>query len=329
MFEISICIPSFNQPESLEKTLSTLVSQDTKNVQILINDGNSDNKNLDVVNGFTKSLNIKYVKDPGRTIDTALLDLIEIADGKYIWWFGDDQFKEDAIKEAINCTKSDYDCIYVNGVLHNSNRLLVESNVKATNDKNIFLNAIGINIGFVSSFIFKKSSSISFIDKVRNFMIEEKKFVPSPTFSNVYILLHIIAKGDNFLFHSKPLFTCVPHDGNHFLKSKVRDSGIVLNDAFFVFGINMKDIFVLFHDQFDRALIKKLINDSFKSAWRGVIVGTAMGWDTTKSYNEFSKKLSLLKNYYNQPEIFLALPLFLLPERIVRFLYRIFKLIKA
>lgn len=305
------------------------MSQDTKNVQIVINDGNSDNKNLDVVNRFTKLLNIKYVNDPGRKVDAALLNLIEISDGKYIWWFGDDLFKKNAIKEALNCTKGDYDCIYVNGVIHNSNRLLLESNDKITNDKNLFLNAIGINIGFISSFIFKKNSSVLHIDKVKNCMIEEEKFVPSPTFANVYIFLHVIAKGDNFLFHSRPLFTCQPHDGDHFLKTKVRDSGAVLNDAFFVFGVNMKDILILFLDQFDEAVIKTLINDSFKSAWRGVIVGSALGWDTTKSYNGHSKISALIKNYYNQPEIFLALPLFLLPEKIVRLLYRIFKQIKG
>ncbi len=81
MFEISICIPTFNQPEMLKKTLDSLLLQDNENVQIVIHDGNDD-ENQAVVSKFTGLLNIEYIHKPGRSVDVALLELIEISSGK-------------------------------------------------------------------------------------------------------------------------------------------------------------------------------------------------------------------------------------------------------
>ena len=160
-------------------------------------------------------------------------------------------------------------------------------------------------------------------------MSKEVTSVPNPTFSNVYIFLHVISSSNNFFLCSQPMFVCHPHNSDYFLKTKVNDLGLILNDAFFVFGVNLKNIFLLYQDQFDKDIIKSLIKSSFKSAWRGVIVGSALGWDTTTKYKGYSKKLALLKNYYNQPEILLALPLFLLPKVVIKFLYTFFKQIKG
>jgi len=321
MFEISICIPTFNQPEMLKKTLDSLLLQDNENVQIVIHDGNDDDENQAVVSKFTGLLNIEYTHKPGRSVDVALLELIEISSGKYIWWFGDDIFNQGALKKVLKCIKNNYDCIYVNGTIAGSNKLLLNIDNKITSDKDLFLKSIGINIGFISSFVFIRSVAISHIDIVKKHMIEEARVVPTPTFSNVYILLYVISRGDNFLLHSSPLFLCNPNDSNHFLKTKVKKSGVILNDAFFVFGVNFKDILLMYQDQFDVNTIKFLINASFRSAWRGVIVGSALGWDTVKGFGDFSKRLSLIKHYYNQPEMLLALSLFLLPVKILRIFY--------
>jgi glycosyltransferase involved in cell wall biosynthesis len=328
MFEISICIPTFNQPDMLKQTLDSLLLQENEDVQVVIHDGNYDDKNQEVVSKFTGLLNIEYVNKPGRSVDTALLDLLEMSSGKYIWWFGDDVFNQGALKETLKCIKNNYDCIYVNASIADSNKLLLNIDNEITSDKNLFLKLIGINIGFISSFIFLRSVAVSHIDIVKNHMIEEARSVPAPTFSNVYILLYVISRGSNFLLHSTPLFICHPNAPDQFLETKVKDSGVILNDAFFVFGVNMKDILLRYQDQFDKNTVKSLINASFRSAWRGVIVGAALGWDTTKGFGNFSKRLSLIKHYYNQPEILFALPLFMLPSAILRYLYVVYEKLK-
>ncbi|MCP4324231.1 MAG: glycosyltransferase [Psychromonas sp.] len=88
MIEISVVIPTYNRSELLSHTLASLTEQTlSKNVfeVIIVDDGGSDNSQ-DVVNTFSKQLNVKYFwqEDKGfragkaRNIGTA------IAEGKYI-----------------------------------------------------------------------------------------------------------------------------------------------------------------------------------------------------------------------------------------------------
>ena len=216
MFEIAICIPTFNQPDMLEITLYSLLMQDSKEVQVIIHDGNYDNQNLKVVAKFENLLNIKYASNPGRTIDSALLDLIKISEAKYIWWFGDDVFNPGSLGQVLKFTKKGYDLIYVNGIISDSKKLLSVQDDKQISDKNVFLNLIGINIGFVSSFIFLREKTLGQIKRIENHMSKEITNVPNPTFSNVYIFLHVISSSNNLFLCSQPLFECQPHKSDFF-----------------------------------------------------------------------------------------------------------------
>ena len=95
MYELSICVPVFNRPESLRLLLSSIcLSSETDRVQICISDNNyKEICNEDVVKEFSGRLKIKYIRN-NKNIGMVknILNVIDMAEGKYIWLMGDDDY---------------------------------------------------------------------------------------------------------------------------------------------------------------------------------------------------------------------------------------------
>ena len=60
---LSICIPTYNRPESLINCLNSLASQRTKNFEVCISDNCSKQNIKKLIKPFKKKLNINYSRN--------------------------------------------------------------------------------------------------------------------------------------------------------------------------------------------------------------------------------------------------------------------------
>ena len=56
----SICIPSYNHPELVERALQSIIIQDYKNIEVIVSDDTPDNRVKDLVSSYSPKLNLIY-----------------------------------------------------------------------------------------------------------------------------------------------------------------------------------------------------------------------------------------------------------------------------
>jgi glycosyltransferase involved in cell wall biosynthesis len=102
---LTICIPTYNRPSTLEKLLDGLLGQDLSRATILIADDSTNNQVYKLLNTkYACSSNIKYVKNPKNLgFNSNIANLYKLSTTKYIWYLCDDEtiFK-DSISNIIN-----------------------------------------------------------------------------------------------------------------------------------------------------------------------------------------------------------------------------------
>jgi abequosyltransferase len=314
---LSICIPTYNQPKEVGRVLETLVRQYTLNIEIIVHDGCDNDATLSVIEKYVDKLPIHYVRKNNRPVDLALLELIEMAKGEYIWWFGDDDFCEGALLEVTRIASlGEYAFIFANPIMAGTDTLhcSIIDRSREFETREELIESIEIGLGFLSSCVFRRQ------DALRG--IESSKSRIGSSFANLYLMLFIIANARKSYFIKGPVVKCYPNTVEKFKINHVQKDGLVKNDAFFVFGVNACDIFESFSGQYDPVVIRKIVKKFFKRTWRGVLVATAGGYDTPHG-----KRFILLKRFWMFPESWLAFLLFLMPARALRPLYDFYKLL--
>ena len=111
---ISVIIPTYNRAIELKRALHSLNNQVYKSFEVLVcDDGSTDNTN-DVVDTFTKYLNIKYYKTENSGKPAIPRNLgIANAKGKYIAFLdSDDWWHENKLQLAFDCLENDADLVY-------------------------------------------------------------------------------------------------------------------------------------------------------------------------------------------------------------------------
>jgi len=313
---LSICIPTYNQPKEVERVLETLVRQSTLNIEIIVHDGCDNDATLSVIEKYVDKLPIHYVRKNNRHIDAALLELIELATGEYIWWFGDDDFCEGALLEVTRIASlGKYAYIYANSVIAGTE--IVHSSIDRSREfstHNEVIESIGGGLGFISSCVFRRQDALRGIESSRSWI--------GSSFANLHLMLFIIANEQKFYFIKGPVVKYDLTTAEEFKTSKIGKDGVINNEAFFVFGINACDIFDSFSGYYDPLVIRKITKKLFGQTWRGLLVATAGGWDTPQG-----KRFRLLKRFWMFPEAWLAFLLFLMPARVLRPLYGFYKLL--
>ena len=111
---LSICIPTYNQPNEIKKTLASLKDQiNSSDIEVLILDDSENNHTKNEIMKF-KIKNLRYIKGKKIHLDYANLWLMKNAKGKYVWWFGDDYFYPNAIKKIMKIIKLEPDFVWIN-----------------------------------------------------------------------------------------------------------------------------------------------------------------------------------------------------------------------
>lgn len=126
---VSICIPTYNRPDLLEKTLTCLIGQTYPNLEIVVSDNCSPNDQVrQVTQAFMGRDNrIKYFRQQENIGPFANFIFVRNqARGEFIMWSSDDhEFNPDHIEKlmAIHCkghynlVVSDWDCFSEDGSL--------------------------------------------------------------------------------------------------------------------------------------------------------------------------------------------------------------------
>ncbi len=313
---ISICILTYNQPNSIEDFFKSVSGQLTKDVEILIRDDSQNDDTGLVVKKYISQLSapVRYFRGEKSKVggyDKALLFLTGEAKGEYLWWYGDDVMSLGAIQRilAIIMTNPNLSFIWLNSrdINNPDDRGLNLGGDKYFNDgSEVFATNVGL-LGFPSITLLKREEAITG-------MAAAQKFIGT-TLTGYYLVLHVISqKNKEFVFLQDPCLLSYPKP-----PGEVR-----WYDSFQVHGINYFVIAQDFKNKFYRKSLRKGLADQFGRIWRAVIVERALGLKT--GFASSSPKIrKMARLYWNYPEFYVALPLMLLPRPVLRILYALYK----
>lgn len=297
MIKLSICLPVYNQAPELKRLLSHISFRE--DIEVIVKDDSTNDECAAVCGDY----NVRYFHGEKKGVDKALLFLLQEAKGEYIWFIGDDDIKANAVDRVLEALKCPVSFLFVNGTA-NGKQLLDLPDGYVSKDK--LLEEARCGLGFISSCIFKKDMSV---------FEEAKKYIGSEWVS-LFLVFNALHSG-NWYYIREPLVTCYPRT-NEETKQITNKGGRIENRAFDVFGIGFADMVNRF--PFPKKSKRNTIKKTFGMAWRGVLVGAAGGWDTTKG-----NAWKLLKHFYSYPESYIAFILFLIPEGVYPRLYSIYR----
>lgn len=155
---LSICIATYNRAEYISFTLDSIISQLTKDVEVVIVDGASTDNTKQVVERYlTLSDQIKYI----RLLEKGGVDLdycksVEFASGEMCWLFTDDDLlKPNAIKKVLNAVKNKHSLVIVNAEVLTANftKKISASLLSTKEDKLYSENDIDLLFNYVISFV--------------------------------------------------------------------------------------------------------------------------------------------------------------------------------
>jgi len=304
---LSICIPTYNNPQRLAALLDCLSGEDLDDVELVVRDDSPSSNTEKVVEKY-KHLPMKYYHGLKEGYDAAILFLTDKAQGKYVWWVGDDLMEEGVvlkIKELIT-KHPDLSFIWLNAKSKLDSTFVSLDGIedKFFKDRN---EIIETDIGLLSfATVVKKENINPFLPGAFKYK--------SSCLMTFYLTLGAISSGGSYYFVSYPYIVCDPKPPG---ESRWYDS-------FQVHGINIFVIAQEFKDKFDRKSLRKGLADQFGRIWRAVIVERALGFETGFATRS-SKVMKMTKLYWNYPEFYVALPLMLLPRPILRVLYVLYK----
>jgi glycosyltransferase involved in cell wall biosynthesis len=300
---LSICIPTYNHPEELRRLLEGLSRQATDEVEIVIGDDGKFEVTAKLLKEFSFPHLVHFKNPDGPGFDKNLLAVTARARGRYAWWFGDDdEFKPGALAHVLGALRRDprISFVYVNpevsgagggGYPFRDDRYF--------KDGNEVLRELANLLCFMSSIILSKAA---LADAERGAI---ERFTGSG-FINLFLVMHALSGKGKFFYVGEPLVVNHPTVGK---KSY---------DGFQVFAVNFRSIALYFKGRFEWKSLKKMLAKNFAHAWRGEIVDWIREGVTRKG-----KLRTMIKLYWNFPEVLLAVPAFLIPRPLGALIYRL------
>lgn len=110
---VTVGIPTYNRPEGLERTLTSIINQTYKNISIIVSDNcSTDPAVLPVLKKYTELDNrVKFiVQEKNLSLVPNFQYLLDHADGKYFMWAADDdQWSPDFIETCVQALEANDD----------------------------------------------------------------------------------------------------------------------------------------------------------------------------------------------------------------------------
>lgn len=122
MNKVSIILTTYNSEAHLKSTLESICVQDYPEIEVIICDGGSKDRTLEIIQNFESNSNlcIKWKSEPDRGIYDAMNKGYQMSTGSVILFFNDVFSRKDAISlcmnamEMENCVGAHADLVYIN-----------------------------------------------------------------------------------------------------------------------------------------------------------------------------------------------------------------------
>lgn len=310
---LSFCIPTYGQPQQFKQTLDSLLGQELDEVEVVIRDDNPDSETEKIVAEYLTRLPIRYFHMEKEGVDRAFLFLSKEAEGTFVWWFGDDILEPGTMARVIGFLKRspDVDFVYVNSTdLSGENYSIRLGGSRYFADRNEVVSEIKDQLGFCSAMLFKRDTLSLGLTKAEGCV--------GTLWVTFFLVLHVLVSGKSFYFL----------DGRNFLSEPKQSGGTRWYDSFLVHGINFAIVARQFDDKFNGNVLRKMLADKFSRSWRAVVVERALGLKTGFAAARPNPAM-LFRLYWSYPELYIALPLMLVPRPVVMRLYRLHKKIRS
>ena len=306
---ISICIPTYNQPDSVRNFLQLLEPQLSDAVEIVIQDDSPDNATERIVQAFAQRIPIRYFHRKKEGIDKAILSLTKEARGTYVWWFGDDVVAPDGLKQVLQILTEhpDITFLYANSQEINKQELVFpHRESEFFSNRNEVIEYLTSFLGFITATIFKR-------EKALEALAEAKQFVGT-AWVNLFIILSVLSQDGSYYFLRGPIFFSARRD---FSKP-------TWYDALEVFSVHLFHVFIHFSKQFSPASIHRVLNYTFAGCAKGIFVQRAKGFHHGLGSDVVSL-WTLAQLYWRFSAFWRSLPLLVSPRWLDAFLYKTYK----
>lgn len=302
---LSFCIPTYNNPISVDQLLEQLAPQWTEDIEVIVRDDSTTAATEEVVRRWASKIPIQYFHGKKEGLDPAIIFMTEKARGKYVWWFGNDDLQPGAIKKILATVKNEPEISFLLLNYQAFDRTVPaypNSGDFQFKDRNEVIEKSGGNLGFITVTIFERAKAIPGIER-------SKKYLGS-AFVNLYLIFEVLSTSTALKFIS------FPYVHNH-----PNTQGEVNDNGFEVFGVNFFNIGMEFKKAFSRKSLRTLLKKNFGYVWRGVLVRWVTGYESPKG-----KRLPMLRLYWSFPEFWLAAPFLVLPLWANRLFFRFYKI---
>ena len=198
MVEISVIIPVYNAEEYLEKCIESILSQTFCDFElILVDDGSTDGSGIICDRFAEQDKRIKVVHKKNNGAAKAIIDGIEMSEGKFLQLVDDDDWLEPTMLEKLLCEiKKGYDIVFSNFKIVRPGNVVEpyktfqvgESQIETV--RNMLIDGYGGNMWY-------KLSRRELLD------VQEKSFITLDLCTSVHIFLEAekVSKVDEYLYN--------------------------------------------------------------------------------------------------------------------------------
>lgn len=168
---VSIAIPTYNRGELLESTLQSILPQLPDDFEVVICDTGSTDDTRERIAPIAAAIpRVRFVSHAERlNLDEALLELLDLGRGEYVWFFSsDDRMKPGAaetVRQRISGSPKPPALVYVNQeIVGEDGRTLIASQVGRERDRDFadgrgIFPWLGMNLGFLSASVIPLASA--------------------------------------------------------------------------------------------------------------------------------------------------------------------------
>lgn len=314
---LSICLPTRNQPEAVDALLKQLSQQFVAGLEIIIRDDSARDLTEDIIKKYQDKIPINYTHETREqeSYDSKIAYLVKAARGKYTWCIGDDLLAPKAIETVFSILNKHDDLTF----LWVNSAAIEDPNFTSIKDKNSYFFAnkndvlrkfdIGM-LGFMSVTIFNRKIALD--------CFEEAQKIIGLGWVGLYINLYVISRGKKSYYIGTPIVLCQPKP-----PGQVRSY-----DHFEVFGISLIQTVRLFENEFEPNLIHQSIAKNLVQVLKAILVERSLGFKAGFASPK-PKIIPLLTYYSGFWQLWVYLPLLLVPTFLLKFLYKLFRFVKS
>ena len=205
---VSIAIPTYNRGALLERTLASILAQLPDDFEVVICDtGSTDDTCTRLARIARNNLRVSVFSFGARlSLDEALLRLLELSRGEYIWFFSSDDRMQpgatQAVRERIVSSRERPALVYINQeIVNETGETLIASQVGLERDLDFengreILSRLGLNLGFLSA-------SVIPLERARR-VASARDFIGTRSL-NLHLYLECLLEGGRALYIAKPL----------------------------------------------------------------------------------------------------------------------------